>query len=149
MVKKLDKASLYQFLQSAEKAYIVVNFYATYCKPCIREIPELLHLHQDPKGDAEVMFVSLDDGFASDELAHELTHFLASHGVNFPSYHYNIEHAQKFIQEVYPKWNRSIPLNLIFSKEGRLVEQTGITDRSEVELIINQDKAFYSQTDDQ
>lgn len=61
------------------------------------------------------------------------------------SYYYNIDSAHKFIQQVYPDWNRSIPLNLIFANNGRLVDKTGITDKSELELIMNEDKSFFRE----
>jgi len=53
--------------------------------------------------------------------------------------------AHKFIHQVYPDWNSSIPLNLIYANNGRLVDKTGITDKSELELIINEDKSFYRE----
>lgn len=39
---------------------VILNFWATWCKPCLREIPALRRLHQ--LGAAEVVSIALDDG---------------------------------------------------------------------------------------
>ena len=145
-VQELDEQKVYETLKASEKPYVVLNFFTTYCKPCIKEIPELLKVHQDQKGDASVIFISLDDEMEQKhQLFEKLEDFLHPHGIDFPTFHYNIDHAREFIKKMYPQWNSSIPLNLIFANDGRFVEKTGITDKGDVELIINQDKVFFSQ----
>jgi thiol-disulfide isomerase/thioredoxin len=145
-VLSLDEHRLADVIKAARKPYVVVNFYATWCKPCIKEMPELLSLHNDPSGAASVVFVSLDDFPEGNTSSSEkLAGFLTKQGIDFPSYHYNNELAREFIQRVYPDWNLSIPLNFIYAQDGRLIEKTGMTDKSELELIINQDKVFFSR----
>jgi len=39
----------------------VVNFWATWCPPCLEEIPDLIALH-DGRKDLEVIGISLDEG---------------------------------------------------------------------------------------
>lgn len=117
---------------------MLINFYATYCKPCRSELPELINLHKDPSGEVEVLFVSVDAESLNDS---ELKKFTAENGIDFASFRYKEDEAMNFIKGVYPDWNGSIPLNLIYAaKDGRLIEKTGLTDRREVEMIIQQDK---------
>ena len=41
--------------------WVVVNFWATWCPPCLEEIPDLIALH-DGRKDLEVIGISLDEG---------------------------------------------------------------------------------------
>ena len=43
-----------------KKKLILVNFWATWCPPCIKEIPDLLNLKKRFERDIEVIFVSVD-----------------------------------------------------------------------------------------
>ena len=59
--------------------WLVVNYWASWCKPCIREIPELNKLHQSRK-DITVVGVNYD-GMSGEELAIESSKL----GINFPN----------------------------------------------------------------
>jgi thiol-disulfide isomerase/thioredoxin len=143
-IQVLDEQHLQNLVSEAPQPYVLINFYATYCKPCIKEIPELLELRNDPNREVEIVLVSLDDEEATHAaLENKLNAFLQEQGVDFPTYHFPLEKARQYIKSVYPGWNTSIPLNLIFTNTGRLIEQTGITDKEEVEMIISQDKSFF------
>ncbi|MEL6594119.1 MAG: TlpA disulfide reductase family protein, partial [Bacteroidota bacterium] len=50
-----------QQVRAVEKPYVVVNFFATWCKPCIQEMPELIALHNNPQSEASVLLVSIDE----------------------------------------------------------------------------------------
>lgn len=146
LVQKVDDIQLHALILASEQPYVVVNFYATDCKPCTKEIPELIALENDPLGEARVVFVSLDPQKSDyQDLAAKLACYMDDFEYQKTSYHYNIDSARKFIHQVYPDWNSSIPLNLIYANNGRLVDKTGITDKSEIELIINEDKSFYRE----
>ena len=43
-----------------KKKLILVNFWATWCPPCIKEIPDLLNLKKRFEKDIEIIFVSVD-----------------------------------------------------------------------------------------
>ena len=43
-----------------KKKLILVNFWATWCPPCIKEIPDLLNLKKKFEKDIEIIFVSVD-----------------------------------------------------------------------------------------
>ena len=50
-------------LPENEETYFVINFWATWCKPCIREIPSLRKLNQQfPDIQINVIFISNEEG---------------------------------------------------------------------------------------
>ena len=47
-------------ISSSENKILLLNFWATWCAPCIKEIPELLELKEKFKDSIEVYFFSVD-----------------------------------------------------------------------------------------
>lgn len=56
---------------------VVVNFWATWCGPCVREIPSLQKLHRQQG--ARVVSINLDR-----EGAQVVRPFVAEHGIDYP-----------------------------------------------------------------
>ncbi|MEM6343487.1 MAG: TlpA disulfide reductase family protein [Bacteroidota bacterium] len=130
-----------QEVNSADKPYVVINFFATWCKPCIQEIPELIALNNNPESEAKVLLVSIDEAAVFQD---GLASFLDNLGVNFPSYNLSPDSLENFVSKVYPEWDTSIPLNFVYTNTGRLVEVTGMTDQTEISMIIHEDQNFNS-----
>lgn len=138
-VKTLDATSLEQMIHASQKPYHLVNFYATYCKPCIKEIPELIALKDAENSDIEVSFVSLDD---ADVVNKQLQAFLQEQNMDFASYSFPQDSATAYILKHFPEWNQQIPLSFVFDKSGKLISHLGMTDKAEIEVIITEDKNF-------
>lgn len=136
-VQSVSSQSLEAMILASQKPYHLVNFYATYCKPCIKEIPELIALKNAENGEIEVSFVSLDD---EDVVKTQLNTFLEEHQMDFNSYTFQQDSAEKYILQHFPDWDKQIPLTLIFDKSGRFVSHIGMTDKAEIELIVTEDK---------
>ena len=49
-----------KIISSTENKILLLNFWATWCAPCIKEIPELIKLKEKFKKSVEVYFVSVD-----------------------------------------------------------------------------------------
>ena len=60
-----DKATQQLDLNSGQ--WLFINYWASWCKPCIEEIPEFNHLAETLKGKAQVYAVNFD-GIKGDEL---------------------------------------------------------------------------------
>ena len=57
-LNRLDGSSLN--LKNISNDYLIINFWATWCPPCIKEIPDLLELQEKFKGKIKLVFISVD-----------------------------------------------------------------------------------------
>ena len=60
--------------------WVVVNYWATWCPPCLEEIPELVHFHEEHKDNKAVVV-----GFNMEEMPPELlSAFVEENMMNYP-----------------------------------------------------------------
>ena len=108
----------------------LVNVWATWCDPCVREFPDVLRAgRESEKRGVRTLFVSAD--FERDRPAAEA--FLIRYAVEFPTY-VKVGDDQAFIDSVSKSWSGSIPTTMIFDAQGNLrflregeIDYAGIT----------------------
>ncbi len=59
----LDSNGKEKLISNTDGKIILLNFWATWCPPCIKEIPALLKLKQKYKNDLDIFFISVDFNF--------------------------------------------------------------------------------------
>lgn len=108
-------------IQSDSSRLTLVNFYATWCRPCVREIPDLIALSSKHKDRLRLMMVSIDD---AQVVSSVLPDFLKKHQMQFQTwYSYgDAPAASQIISGLYPAWNSSIPLSLLYDARGNLLQ---------------------------
>jgi len=92
--------------------WVVVNFWATWCSPCLKEMPELSQLHTNNET-IEVI------GLAYEEIEHaQMVEFLTHHLVSYP-----IAIIDPFapLAEIAPP--RGLPMTLLIAPNGVLMQQ--------------------------
>lgn len=101
---------------STDKIY-VVNFWATWCAPCIKEMPYFETLNATYKNrNVEVLLVSLD--FPKKYDSH-LKPFIKKNGLKSKVVALNDADSNTWIPQVSPDWSGAIPATLIFNKDKR------------------------------
>ena len=90
---------------------VLLNFWATWCEPCRKELPQLERLHQRFSTNG-LAVVGL-----SDENVDEVRQFLSENGITYPTLH---DHASLALS----RYRVSvIPTSLIISRDGRLLKR--------------------------
>lgn len=112
-----DKAEVLgeiDFSQSEGKVAII-NFWATWCPPCVAEMPSFQKLY-DGYGD------NVDFYFVSSEKAEKLNGFMEKHDYNLPVYIQTYQAPEQLQSNV-------LPTTYLISKKGEIViKETGSAD---------------------
>jgi thiol-disulfide isomerase/thioredoxin len=95
---------------------LLLNFWATWCPPCVEEFPALVKIYNTYKSRGlEVIGVSLND---PSEMKDVLT-FLREQKPSFPLYLAGTV-DDSFYQSIDKRWSSEMPLTMIYDKSGRL-----------------------------
>jgi thiol-disulfide isomerase/thioredoxin len=106
-------------LSDAKGNVVLLNFWATWCVPCIEEFPDLLRIRSEcaSKG-LDLVLVSIDDLKKTNT---DVRRFLRKMDVSFPTYIKSARDDEAFINSVDPAWRGAIPATFIFDRQGKLV----------------------------
>lgn len=90
----------------------VINFWATWCKPCVEELPEFEKINQEFAGEkVKVILVSLDMKTAWNSA---LTGFINNKGIKSEVVVLYEVDANMWINQVYGAWSGAIPATMIY-----------------------------------
>ncbi len=114
-VYKID--DLMKRMSNHDSTY-VVNFWATWCKPCVEELPAFDSLTKDfASTKNKVILVCLD---FKEDMDKKVIPFLKSKKVQSTCVLLDEVNGNNFINQIYPDWSGAIPATLIVSKKNRL-----------------------------
>ncbi|CAM1349992.1 Redoxin [Tenacibaculum crassostreae] len=116
-ITTLNYEQLKPFLNKNDKKVYVVNFWATWCMPCVKELPAFEKLNQEFKDkNVEILLVSLD---FSKQIESNLIPFIKKRNLQSKVVHFDDSNEQFWIPDIAKNWSGSIPATLIYSKSKR------------------------------
>ncbi len=102
--------------QKTDTTY-VINFWATWCKPCVTELPSFEEIQQNYKGqNVQVLLISMD--FAK-ELTTRVVPFVNHQKLASKVWLLNEPDANSWIDKVNPTWSGAIPATLIVNNHKK------------------------------
>lgn len=134
-LQAVDEAG-YQKLVTANRGKVVlVDFWATWCKPCRAEMPELAKLSARLKDKGfQLVTISADEP----EKETEAQKFAAQSGITWPAYIRKANDDDKFINSVDPKWSGALPAMILYDKTGKRVKSfIGETPVKDIEAAVS------------
>jgi thiol-disulfide isomerase/thioredoxin len=115
-------------IKSDDSIY-VVNFWATWCAPCVKELPAFEQNVQHFKGKpVKFYFLSLDFG---EDAWQKANAFLDNKGYSFNSLLTTDDNANKWIPLVDKSWSGAIPATVIYKGDKKYFHE-GILTESEL-----------------
>ncbi|MCK4910180.1 MAG: redoxin domain-containing protein [Thermodesulfovibrionales bacterium] len=124
-LKLLDE-STFKLSEQVGKRAIIINFFATWCGPCRKEMPEFVRMHRE-YGRKDVLVLAVD----ADEKLATVEKFVKEYGISFSV---GIDRSD-VIGELYNV--RSFPTTVFIGADGRI-------KLYKIGQIVNADAAFKS-----
>lgn len=119
-------------LMTASTELKAINFWASWCGPCVQEMPYFQELDQGPG--VQVILVSLD--FPKD--LEKATRILEKKGITATCYLLDERDYDSFIPKVDKKWSGAIPATLFIRPDGKKFFYESAFEKTELDKIVNQ-----------
>jgi peroxiredoxin len=128
----LKPADFNKYKDAAKGKVLVVNFWATWCGPCVAEFPELVMIDEKYR-DKGVKLV----GISVDEVADikgKVIPFIKEQKAAFDILVQDSDDPEELISLIDKNWEGTLPTTFVFDKQGAIAyTHTGIIDR---ELLL-------------
>lgn len=137
-VKSYDYKTFEHFLKQQNDTTYVVNFWATWCKPCVEELPNFEKLNANYKDKkVKVILVSMD---MSKQVETSLLPFIKRKKLQSKILYLNDPDANAWIEKVDKSWSGAIPATVIYKNNERKFYEQSFTYEAlekEVQSITN------------
>ncbi len=133
-LKPVDENSYRSVVAAAKGKVVLVNFWATYCAPCRKEMPQLVALAGRLKANGFTLItVSADEA----EQAADAAAFLDRTHVPAPAYLRKTRNEDRFPTTIDPAWKGALPASFLYDRQGHKVRSFfGELKMAEVEAAI-------------
>ena len=133
-LEKLSPGGLADLLKNDTDKLLLINFWATWCGPCIIEYPEFVTM-QRMYGARDFQFVSVS--MDSPDQEDKALKFLKSKYSALPNYLMDTEDKYEVINVVGKDWNGSLPITLLIEPGGNVAYRVpGTIDPLELKRAI-------------
>ena len=106
---------------AAQKGHVVlVNFWATWCGPCVAEFPAIVQISRRYKSQGLATFAVSADSVRDRQS--KVEPFLTKQGAAFPVYLERSSDPEDFINAFDPTWQGDLPRTFIYDRQGRRVK---------------------------
>ncbi len=122
-VTVVNADALADLLDASQGDILVVNFWATWCKPCLEEMPELASFYEaNAKHTKGVQFVSVSAN-APVKLKESVEPYLLKNEIPFPVYVIDADSPDELVETLdlsEADWDGSLPATFLFDESGSL-----------------------------
>lgn len=132
-IEKITFEELQPRLHKQNDTLYLVNFWATWCVPCVKELPAIEKLAQEYKNSAfKVLLISLDMPKQADS---RLAPFIKNNNIKSEVVLLNDTDFNKWIDKVDPTWSGAIPASLIYRNNDRTFYEQSFTYEELLKII--------------
>lgn len=137
-VSMIDENGVKELLQNSSDKLRLINVWATWCGPCIKEFPSFVEINRMYRGrDFEFISISADDPAKQDKVLK----FLQKQQASNKNYVFSLDDKYKLIELIDPNWQGALPYSILVEPGGRIVyAKQGIIDPAEMKKSIVDNK---------
>jgi len=136
-LKVLQYEQLDEYIAAFEQQFLVLNFWATWCVPCVEELPYFMEINEQYKDDPnfKMLLVSLDQK----KNTAAVLHFLKENAVSAESVLLDdVKRMNTWIPHYDANWDGSIPISLFYYKGKKVWFQNSGLNKKELAGLIEQ-----------
>ena len=133
IVKSFNFDGLENYIKPQNDTIYIVNFWATWCKPCIEELPYFEKINEEyGSKNVKVILVSMD---MSKQVLSRLIPFLEKNKIKSEVVLLNDVDADAWINKIDPSWSGALPATLIYNSKKRLFFEQSFTYQTLLEQL--------------
>lgn len=119
MLIPISPKDLLQKIKDQKADVTLVNVWASWCPPCIEELPALVQLRNEykDKGLHLVLYSADRPGDREEALM-----FLKNQNVSFTNYFKGDAELEE-IETLFPDWEGALPISIVFDSKGEIVQK--------------------------
>ncbi|MBI2427733.1 MAG: TlpA family protein disulfide reductase [Ignavibacteriales bacterium] len=114
-VEPIDRKKLLSLISERNSKPLLLNIWATWCKPCVEEFPDVIRLSNE-RTEIDVVAISAD---FPDEIEEKILPFLKKMNVPFKLYVADFADQDEFFSMFDPQWGGEIPVTFIDDQNGK------------------------------
>ena len=130
--KTFDELNTY--IKENNSKPLVVNFWATWCAPCVKELPYFEKLNQE-NTNVKVILVSLD---FEKQVESKLIPFLKKKKIISTSIYLADKDYNSWLPKIDKNWSGSIPATVIFNQDKKIFVEQDFSNYEELNTFVNQ-----------
>lgn len=134
-INMISLESLNKLIESPDKKLKVINFWASWCRPCIMEMP---HFEAIDKTKATVYFITLDH---PQDIA-KAQRMVEKNGIKSKVLLLDEKDADKYITAINEGWSGAIPATLFVDARGRKYFHEKAFDKPELENYVKKYSSY-------
>jgi len=130
----IDDAAVAKLAKNDTKQFVLVNLWATWCGPCVAELPEFVTMNRMYRGrNVKLVTISMDEPEKRDAALE----VLKDHHVSTANYILHTKDRDKFAEALDKEWPGPLPYTLLIAPGGKVVyRKVGAADPLEVKRAI-------------
>ena len=130
-IEVFDFERIQPYLNKKNNKVNVINFWATWCKPCVAELPYFEELGEKDKG-VEITLISMDFPKMIDT---QVIPFIRENNIKSEVIVLDDPNGNEWIPQVDPNWSGAIPATIIYNNnESAFYEQSFTLEELEKEV---------------
>ena len=115
-VALIDSAKFQNIISNNNGSVLVVNVWATWCLPCVEEMPDLVEITDFYESESvKIIGISID---YPEEIQSKILPFIKNNKLNFPIFVNDFKNDEALINFLNEKWSGAIPATFIYDKTG-------------------------------